>query len=116
MAYSAAAGFNVGGVTLHLGLHIGRNTRGINASRGRNDDDGADVEEEDRAPTSAYLTGNTVKNMRREYQDCKIVIIDEDSLVGCEMNHVIYCRPCQACDKLNEYDGGVNTVFFGDFY
>ena len=98
----------IGGTTIHkgLGLSIALKTKGHgNRKAGESNED-----------YSATLSVRNRTLIRDEWRDVWLLFVDEVSLIGaqllCQIDHALRF----AKENPNEWFGGVNVIFAGDFY
>ncbi|XP_052130887.1 uncharacterized protein LOC127751410 [Frankliniella occidentalis] len=86
---TGVSALNINGSTIHSKLHIHPKTREV-----------------------LPLKGTAVHEFRKKFENVHFVLIDEYSMVGCNMLNLIEKRLKEAMDRDNEPYGGVFTFFF----
>jgi DNA replication protein DnaC len=98
MAYMGIAAYNIHGVTIH-------STMGFRQSSGR----------QSVANDPRIKSQETLDKLRRKFQDVKIIIVDEISLVDVKMLNAMDVVLKQIAENDKPF-GGFHVVFMGDFY
>ena len=98
MAYMGIAAYNVRGATIHSTMSFSQNSGNSSVSN-----------------TPKITNQKTLDNLRRRFEEVKIIIIDEISLVDLKMMHAIDVNLAQIADNEKPF-GGFHVVFMGDFY
>ncbi|XP_059067532.1 ATP-dependent DNA helicase PIF1-like [Cryptomeria japonica] len=93
LAYTGKATYNIGGTTLHSALFIPFNKS-----------------------TSNSLRSERLDVLTKEYQQLRLVLIDEISLIGARMLHCIDKRFREIMQTLTKHFGGLDIIFCGDLY
>ena len=57
----------------------------------------------------------TLHRLRKLFEGCKVLIVDEVSMVGCRMLRDIHSRPCAIMQCQDKTFGGMCVVLMGDF-
>ena len=93
LAPTGTAAYHIGGQTIHSALKIGRSV-------------------------SKHLSEDLANTLRCTYQDLKLVIIDEISMVSTDLLQVVHHRLQQIKQPLqrNTFFGNVSILAVGDFY
>ena len=76
---------------------------------------GLRVADGDGAHALSDSTAATMHHLRRRWQGCRVVVIDEVSMVGCSMLREIHSRLCDIMLNRLQPFGGLCVVLMGDF-